>query len=37
MGYVIIKKIDNWIYFDSQVNKPRIFEFYHYTNKKIYV
>lgn len=29
MGYVIIKKIDNSIYFDSQVNKPRIFEILH--------
>lgn len=29
MGYVIIKKIDNLIYFDSQVNKPRIFEIHH--------
>lgn len=29
MGYVIINKIDNWIYFDSQVNKPRIFEIHH--------
>lgn len=29
MGYVIIKKIDNSIYFDSQVNKLMIFEIHH--------
>lgn len=29
MGYVIINKIDNWNDFDSQVNKPRIFEIHH--------